>query len=94
MADDKEIQTTEEGEVVGTGNDARLKFLAQINDQNDAQLAEQGDLADVNDDGTTTAFGKPETLSDEEVTQKELDRFAEEASQVSEEHETQDQGQR
>lgn len=81
MADDKEIQTTEEGEVVGTGNDARLKFLAQINDQNDASLAENGDLADVNDDGTTTAFGKPETLSDEEVTQKELDRAAEEANQ-------------
>jgi hypothetical protein len=83
---DKEAQTTEEGEVVGTGNDARLKFLAQINDQNDATLAENGDLADVNDDGTTTAFGKPETLSDEEVTQKELDRFAEEANQSSEEH--------
>jgi hypothetical protein len=84
MEDDKEIQTTEEGEVVGTGNDARLKFLAQINDQNDATLAENGDLADVNDDGTTTAFGKPETLSDEEVTQKELDRAAEEVNQ--EEH--------
>lgn len=85
MAD--EIQTTEEGEVVGTGNDARLKFLAQINDQNDASLAENGDLADVNDDGTTSAFGKPETLSDEEVTQQELDRAAKEASQGSEESE-------
>ncbi len=82
MAD--EIQTTEEGEVVGTGNDARLKFLAQINDQNDASLAENGDLADVNDDGTTTAFAKPETLTDEEVTQQELDRAAAEANQIEE----------
>ena len=78
---DEKVEATEDGEVVGTGNDARLKFLAQINDQNDATLAENGDLADVNDDGTTTVFGKPETLSDEEVTQRELDRAAEEVNQ-------------
>lgn len=83
MADEK-IETTEEGEVVGTGNDARLKFLAQINDQNDASLADNGDLADVNDDGTTSAFAKPETLTDEQITQQELDRAAIEANQGSE----------
>jgi len=88
MADDKEIQTTEDGEVVGTGNDARLKMLQQINDQNDAQLAEQGDLADVNDDGTTTAFGKPEGLTDEEITQQELDRAAAEANQEEQPEQT------
>jgi len=84
MADDKEVQTTEEGEVVGTGNDARLKMLQQINDQNDASLSENGDLADVNDDGTTSAFTKPESLSDEEITQQELDRAAAEANQEEE----------
>lgn len=89
MGGEDKVETTEEGEVVGTGNDARLKMLQQINDANDASLAEGGDLADVNDDGTTSEFAKPETLTDEQVTQKELDRFAEEASQGSEEHEEQ-----
>ena len=84
MADEDKVEATDDGEAVGTGNDARLKFLAQINDQNDGVLAENGDLADVNDDGTTTAFGKPETLSDEEVTQRELDRAAEEVNQEEE----------
>jgi hypothetical protein len=88
-SDDTKVETTDDGEVVGTGNDARLKFLAQINDQNDATLADNGDLADVNDDGTTSAFGKPETLSDEEVTQRELDRAAAEVNQ--DEHTEQDE---
>lgn len=39
---------------VGTGNDARLALYNQINDQLDSQRAE--DLADVNDDGSTTPF--------------------------------------
>lgn len=78
-SDEKQVEVNEDGEVVGTGNDARLKILSQINDQNDATLAEQGDLADVNDDGTTAPFtAKP--LSDEEITQQELDRAAEEAN--------------
>jgi hypothetical protein len=42
------------GDVVGTGNEARLKFLSDINDANEAALADE--LADVNDDGTTTPF--------------------------------------
>jgi type I site-specific restriction endonuclease len=80
MAEDTKVETTEEGDVVGTNNDARLKILQQINDQNDASLAENGDLADVNDDGTTSAFTKEETLSDEEVTAKELQRAEDEAN--------------
>lgn len=39
---------------IGTGNDARLAMLAMINDANDAENA--GELADVNEDGTTTPF--------------------------------------
>ena len=78
MADDK-IEVTEDGEVIGTNNDARLKMLERINDQNDTTLAEQGDLADVNDDGSTTQFAVEKT--DEEITQEELDRAAEEANQ-------------
>lgn len=42
------------GNVVGTGNDARIALLESINDLNDAQNA--AELADVNDDGTTTPF--------------------------------------
>jgi hypothetical protein len=84
-SEDTKVETTEDGEVVGTNNDARLKMLQQINDQNDGVLAENGDLADVNDDGTTTEFGKPETLTDEEVTQRELDRAAKEVNQEAEE---------
>jgi hypothetical protein len=80
MTEDTKVETTEEGEVVGTNNDARLKMLQQINDQNDATLAEGGDLADVNDDGTTSAFTKEETLTDEEVTAKELQRAEDEAN--------------
>jgi len=80
MAEDTKVETTEEGEVIGTNNDARLKMLQQINDQNDATLAEGGDLADVNDDGTTSAFTKEETLTDEEVTAKELQRAEDEAN--------------
>lgn len=47
-------------DVVGTGNDARLKLMTQINDQNDAASAKNGDLADVNDDGTTGTFSASE----------------------------------
>ncbi len=85
MADEKQIETTDDGEVVGTNNDSRLKILAQINDQNDGVLAEQGDLADVNDDGTTTQFAVEKT--DAEIVQQELDRAAAEANEVPKEEE-------
>lgn len=75
----QQIEVNEDGETVGTNNDARLKLMEQINDQNDATLAEEGDLADVNDDGTTTQFAVQK--SDEEITQEELDRAANEANQ-------------
>lgn len=39
---------------IGTGNDERLARLAAINDANDASNADE--LADINDDGTTTPF--------------------------------------
>jgi len=84
--DKKSGDASENDDVVGTGNDARLKMLAQINDQNDAQLAEGGDLADVNDDGTTTIFKADENLTDEEITARELARAEEEANATVEEH--------
>ncbi len=64
-------------DVVGTGNDARLKMLEQINDRNDAVLAQEGQLADINDDGTTTP-------TDSQVIQQELDRAQAEINQVAE----------
>lgn len=85
MADENKPEESEES--IGTGNDARLKILEQINDQNDAQLAESGDLADIKDDGSTEPFkaAKTEELTDEQIAQRELDRAAEEANQTPEE---------
>lgn len=65
-------------DVVGTGNDARLKMLEQINDANDKALADEGVLHDVNDDDTTSEF-IPSNLTDEEIAQRELQRAEEES---------------
>jgi len=80
--DQSNVNKTDEGEVIGTGNNTRLAMYAQINDQNDKVLAAGGDLADVNDDGTTTAFQPDENLSDEEIAARELQRAADEANQT------------
>lgn len=89
---DNEIEINEDtGAAVGTGNAARLAMLDRINNANDHVRAVE--LADVNDDDTTSEF-VAELLSDEEqaareaalqadadgITQTELDRFAEEAN--------------
>lgn len=42
------------GDTVGTGNDARIAILERINDMNDGVRADE--LADVNDDDTTSPF--------------------------------------
>lgn len=52
-------------DVIGTGNAARLAMLDRINDQNDADRADE--LQDVNDDGTTVAFVPPVIEGQEEV---------------------------
>lgn len=44
-------------DTIGSGNDARLAMYNRINDQNDAARADE--LADVNDDGSTSAFLAP-----------------------------------
>lgn len=86
-SEDKDIPNGED--VVGTGNDARLKMYEQINDANDKALAEEGALADVNDDDTTSEF-IPANATDEEITARELDRAEEESgSEVAEEEEPQ-----
>lgn len=46
--------TVDDGEAVGSGNDARVAFLNAINDANDEARADE--LAHVNDDGTTEAY--------------------------------------
>ena len=46
--------TTDDGDVIGTGNDARVALLERINDANDAERADE--LAAVNDDGSTEQF--------------------------------------
>ena len=51
---DDGIDSSSGSGAVGTGNDARLALLAQINDANEEALGE--DLADINDDGTTSPF--------------------------------------
>ncbi len=42
------------GDAIGTGNDARIALLNSIGDSNDSLRSE--DLADINDDGSTTPF--------------------------------------
>ncbi len=84
MAKDKaEVETNDQGETIGNGNDARLKMYAQINDQNDRTLAENGDLADVNDDNTTSPFNADANLTDEEIAARELQRADAEANQTA-----------
>jgi len=89
--DDKKTEVPNGEDVIGTGNDARLKMLQQINDQNDRQLAEGGDLADVHDDGTTSTFaGMDENLTDEQIAARELARAEEEANARAAEEAAQD----
>ena len=46
--------TNDDGEALGTNNDARVAMLNRINDDNDRMRAEE--FLDVNDDGTTEQF--------------------------------------
>ena len=55
----------EDGETVGTGNDARVALLERINDANDVTRAEE--LMDVNDDGTVTQFTAKEMTEEEQA---------------------------
>lgn len=52
-----EISGAENGEVVGTENDARLALFNSIADNADRERAEE--LADINDDGSLTEFVAP-----------------------------------
>lgn len=51
---DDGIDSSSGSGAVGTGNDARLALLAAISDANEEALGD--DLADINDDGTTSPF--------------------------------------
>ena len=63
------------GDAIGTGNDARIALLNSIGDQYDAIRAE--DLADINDDGSTTPFAAP-TTDEEETAEAPAEPVAEE----------------
>lgn len=63
------------GDAIGTGNDARIALLNSIGDQYDAIRAE--DLADINDDGSTTPFAAP-TTDEEEAAEAPAEPVAEE----------------
>lgn len=67
--DDEIVDGSLNSGAIGTGNDARLALLAEINDRNDREGAEE--LADVNDDGTTSAFVAESEEKDPEVTEIE-----------------------
>ena len=69
------------GDAIGTGNDARIALLNSIGDQYDNIRSE--DLADINDDGTTSPFTPPtmdedpaEAAARAEQEQAERDRLA------------------
>jgi hypothetical protein len=86
MSDDVEV--ADNGEAVGSGNDARLKMLERINDQNDQYRADE--LADVTDDGLTEQFvpnpvEQELTTGDDEVAKRELQRMEEETAVEEEE---------
>jgi hypothetical protein len=69
--------TSSSGGAVGTGNDARLKLLSDINDQNDEDRADE--LALVNDDDTTEPFrAVAEEVVDEEVGKEVVEEVADE----------------
>lgn len=86
-----EEETAEDGAVVGTGNDARLKMMQEINDRNDQELSTNGDLFDVNDDGSTTKFEasaeETEEKTDEEIVAEEVQRAEQEANATDESEE-------
>jgi hypothetical protein len=83
-ASDEAGSDTSGSDTVGTGNDARLALLNGINDANDAVHAE--DLADINDDGTTSPFAAPTedteatSLTDDEASSVTEEAQAEEAA--------------
>jgi len=92
---DPEIQFDDQGNAIGTGNEARLKLLQSINDRNDAKQADQ--FRDVNDDETTSEFvvhpltdeqqaAREAALQDDEdgTTRRELQRATDEANQQPE----------
>jgi len=81
MADREDIPNGED--VVGTGNDARLKFMEQINDANDEAARKEGAFADINDDGTTEN-ALPSDATDQEITDRELKRAEEESGAADE----------
>lgn len=71
----------EGGEAVGTGNDARVALLNSIGDNADRERGD--DLADVNDDGSTSAFLKPDVDPEAQAEQAENDRLAAEVAAAS-----------
>ncbi len=73
----------DDGDAVGTGNDARVALLNSIGDNADRGRAEE--FADVNEDGSTSAFVAPPAADDDpEAAQAEADRIAEETRVAAE----------
>lgn len=66
----------DDGSVIGTGNDARVAMLANISDNVDRDRSDE--LADVNDDGSTSQFLAPDPVSTEEDAEAIAAREAEE----------------
>lgn len=80
----KDKVTDTDNGVIGNGNEDRLKMMAEINDRNDEQLAGDGDLRGVNDDGTTSDYDGSDDdreKTDEEIIEEEEDAAALEASE-------------
>ena len=83
--DTGEEVVADEGETVGTQNDARLAMLNQINDSIDESRADE--LVEIDDAGQVTQFvhsteeGEPPVPSDDNgTTETELERMADEAN--------------
>ena len=79
--------TTDDGEVAGSGNDARVALLNSINDGLDASRADE--MVEIDDAGQVTEFvpseieaEAPVPSDDDGTTEKELERMAEEVSET------------
>jgi hypothetical protein len=69
------------GDAIGTGNDARIALLNAIGDQYDNIRAE--DLADINDDGTTTQFVAPSLNEEDEEARAAREETETEAARLA-----------
>lgn len=81
--DNTGIEHAENGDVIGTGNDARLKLYEQIADSSDVVRSDE--FMDINDDGSVSQFQAGEEDEEQRAAREDLEteRFRAEAEAQS-----------